>query len=624
MKYRVLQLSLLIFICSNAIAQHINLYPTNWYIGMQWNKVQVILRSDKPISKNVTIQLNYPGVALQKIHHFENEKYRALDLIISPTAKPGTVIITINTDNGKKLQLNWELKNKRPGIGTNFAQGVTAKDLVYLVMPDRFSNGDPSNDKFSSYRDTLVNRKDPIKRHGGDLQGIINHLDYFKELGVTALWLTPVLENDMPLEAEQAGEMAGYHGYWFTEHYAIDKRFGGEKAYKKLVEAAHASGIKIIQDAVYNHVGNEHWFYKDAPAKDWINQWDKYTNTNHREEVIFANNGTEADKKVMLDGWFVPHLPDVNQRNPFVANFLVQHAIWCMEEFGIDGWRIDTYKYCDEDFLNRINKALEKEYPTVSMFGEVTSNTVTGSAYFTKNNFSKGFKHNAQGVTDFPLNYAMMDAVNNKPGWTDGVNKLYMTLAQDVLYNAPEKNCIFFDNHDMERLVSKIGEDFGKYKMAMDLLYTLRGIPQLYYGTEIWMKNFKDPNDGMVRLDFSGGFAGDAENKFTAAGRNSREQEAFSYVKNLGNFRKNISALHTGKLIQYFPKDGLYVYFRTDAKNTIMCVFNTGEKEKTINLSDYNALTKGFSGAVDIQTNKRFTSAFNLSPLTSLVLHLQK
>jgi neopullulanase len=604
-------------------AQNIKLYPTNWYTGMKWNNVQIILRSDKAISSNATIQISYPGVSLKKVHLFENKKYRAFDLVVSATAKSGNVVIVIN-DNGTTTKLNWQLKTKRAGIGSNFAQGVTAKDLIYLIMPDRFSNGDPTNDKFLSYRDTVVHRKDPIKRHGGDLQGVANHMDYFKELGVTAIWLTPVLENDMPLEAEQAGNMAGYHGYWFTDHYAIDKRLGGTAAYKKMVDVAHANGIKVMQDAVYNHVGIEHWFYKDPPAKDWINQWNSYTNTNHREEAIFGNNGTNADKKMMLDGWFVPHLPDVNQRNPFVANFLIQHAIWCMEEFGIDGWRVDTYKYCDEPFLNGINTALEKEYPTVTIFGEATSNTVAGSAYFTNNKFSKGFKHNAQGVTDFPLSYAMMEAVNNNFGWTDGVNKLYMTLAQDILYDAPEKNCIFFDNHDMERLVSKVGEDMNKYKMAMNLLYTLRGIPQLYYGTEIWMKNFKDPNDGMVRLDFPGGFTGDETNKFTAAGRDAKEQEAFNYVKNLGNFRKNISALHGGKLVQYLPKDGVYLYFRTDAANTVMCVFNTSGKEKKVDFNDYQELTKGFTSAINIQDNKLVTSSFTMPAKTSIVLHLQK
>ncbi|OYW81023.1 MAG: alpha-amylase, partial [Sphingobacteriia bacterium 32-37-4] len=294
---------------------NIELYPTNWFVGMKWNKVQLIVRNTTTDFSNAKLSVNYAGVQLIKVHSFENKKYVALDLLISPTAKPGKVKIQI-ADSDSVASIAWELKPRRIGMGKTYAQGVSAKDFIYLLMPDRFSNGDPSNDQIAGYTDKVVNRKDPIKRHGGDLQGVTNNLDYLNDLGVTAIWMTPVLENDMPLQSEQAGMMAGYHGYWFTNHYAIDKRLGGENAYKKLIDAAHAKGIKIIQDAVYNHVGNEHWIYKDAPAKDWINHWPTYTNTNHRDEAIFDAMGNAADKKVMLDGWFVPHLPDINQRNP--------------------------------------------------------------------------------------------------------------------------------------------------------------------------------------------------------------------------------------------------------------------------------------------------------------------
>ena len=611
---------LLLFMAVNA--QYASLYPSGWFIGMKWNKVQVIVKGEYNGFNKEKVRVTYPGVQLQKVYQFENGKYLALDLLITDQAKPGLVNIEF-IQNNKVHAVQWPLKVRRSGSGKEFAQGVTAKDFIYLIMPDRFSNGDRSNDQVAGYRDTVLNRKNPIVRHGGDLQGIINHLDYFKELGVTALWLTPVLENDMPLQLEQVGKMAGYHGYWFTNHYAVDKRMGGDAAYKKLVDAAHAKGIKIIQDAVYNHVGIEHWFYKDAPSKDWINQWKNYTNTNHRDEAIFDPNGNTADKKIMLDGWFVPNLPDVNQRNPFVANFLIQHALWSVEEYGIDGWRVDTYKYCDEAFLNRVNAALEKEYPLITIFGEAVANTVVGSAYYTQNTMRAAFKHNLPGTTDFPLSYALTDALNNLFGWTDGVNKLYMTLAQDLLYKAPEKNCIFFDNHDMERFVSVIGEDMGKYKMGMNLLFTLRGIPQLYYGTEVWMKNFKNPNDGMVRLDFPGGFDGDPENKFIASGRNSTEQEAFEYVKKLANFRKNNKALQTGKLMQWLPQNGLYVYFRYDKEQTIMCIFNTADTENKISLSNYAERTANVKTATNILNNQQVGNEFTVGAKTSLVLLLQ-
>jgi len=605
-----------------SFSQYATLYPSSWFVGMKWNKVQVIVKGEYDGFKTEQIKVTYPGVQLQKTHSFENGKYVALDLLISASAKPGDVLIEFIKDH-KAHAVYWPLKARRKGMGKTFAQGVTNKDFVYLLMPDRFSNGDITNDRWNAYKDTNVNRTTPIKRHGGDLQGIINHLDYFNELGVTALWLTPVLENDMPLEGEQAGMVAGYHGYWFTNHYAVDKRFGGDEAYKKLVNAAHAKGIKIVQDAVYNHVGIEHWMYKDAPSKDWINQWNQYTSSNHREEALMSMYASEADKKVMLDGWFVPHLPDVNQRNPFVANYLIQHALWTVEEFGIDGWRVDTYKYCDEAFLNKVNAALEKDFPTITIVGEAVSNTVAGSAYFTKNTFNPPFQHNLQSNLDFPLSYSMMDAINKPFAWTEGVNKLYMTLAQDLLYKAPEKNWIFLDNHDMERFVSVIGEDMNKYKMGMSLLFTLRGTPQLYYGTEIWMKNFKDPNDGMVRLDFPGGFPGDSQNKFVASGRTENENIAFDYVKKLANFRKLHPALQNGKMMQYLPKDGLYVYFRYDEKETVMCILNTSSKAKEINLNDYLERTKKFTSATNILTGKNVGNKFSVDTKETLVLLLE-
>lgn len=602
---------------------NIELYPTSWFVGMKWNKVQLIVRNTTTDFSNAKLSVKYAGVQLIKVHAFENKKYVALDLVISPTAKPGKVKIKI-ADSDSATSIAWELKPRRTGMGKTFAKGVTAKDFIYLLMPDRFSNGNPSNDVVSGYKDNLVNRKDPIKRHGGDLEGVANNLDYLQDLGVTAIWMTPVLENDMPLQSEQAGMMAGYHGYWFTNHYAIDKRLGGENAYKKLIDAAHAKGIKIIQDAVYNHVGNEHWMYKDAPAKDWINQWPAYTNTNHRDEAIFDPMGNASDKKVMLDGWFVPHLPDINQRNPFVANFLIQHALWTVEEFGIDGWRVDTYKYCDEQFLNNVNTALEKDFPTISIFGEAVANTVAGSAYFTKNNMQTTFKHNAPGTTDFPLSYAMMDAINKPFGWTEGVNKLYMTLSQDLLYQAPEKNCIFLDNHDMERFVSMIGSDMNKYKMGMNLLFTLRGIPQLYYGTELWMKNFKDPNDGMVRLDFPGGFPNDEKDKRMASGRDQTENTAFNYVKTLANFRKTNTALQTGKMMQWLPNDGLYVYFRYDQGSTVMVLMNTSNKTKSVSLANYGERTNGFNGFKDVVTGVIGANQIDLVPMESRVVLLTK
>jgi glycosidase len=614
--------TVLLFVISST-AQDVTMYPTHWFAGMNTNRVQLILKSDDSQFSKSAIRVQYPGVSLLRTHRFSNGKYLALDLSVSQSAQPGSVSIITTIDNKSKTY-TWALKKRRDGRGTRFAQGVTSKDFIYLIMPDRFSNGDPSNDKFAGMHDVSSDRKDVLLRHGGDLKGVQNHINYLKELGVTSLWMTPVIENNMPLNKEAAGMMSGYHGYWFTDHYKVDARLGGNNSYKELSDALHANGMKLIQDAVYNHIGSHHWMALDPPSPDWVNRWDTYTGSNHRDEALFGRYASEKDKKRMLDGWFVPHLPDINQRNPFVANFLIQHAIWSTEEFGVDGWRVDTYKYCDEPFLNRINDALLKEYPKLTIFGEAWTNTVTGSAYFTRNNMAVPFKHNAEGVTDFPLNSAIMAALNQPFGWTEGVNKLYMTLAQDILYKEPKNNCIFLDNHDMDRFLSVVNEDMNRYKQGIALLLTVRGIPQLYYGTEILMKNFKNPSDAMVRLDFPGGFEGDAQNKFTAQGRTAAEQQAFEYVKSIAQYRKKSTALTTGKTMQFLPVDGLYVYFRYDDQQTVMCVINTSSSVKKLSLADFSERTNGFSKGKDIISGTEVGGSFEVAAHGTMIIELSK
>ena len=589
---------------------------------MKWNKVQVMIHGDGIAGNDISMA--YPGVKLDKVNKVENANYVFLDLVIAPTAKPGIIKIKINKKS-KPFSIDFEIKAKRKGQGKDFAQGVNSKDFIYLLMPDRFSNGDTSSDRFTDMRDTTLDRSSSLIRHGGDIKGITNHLDYFKELGVTTLWLTPVVQNDMPQEKEPGGLLSGYHGYWITEHYKVDKRLGGSEAYKNLVEAAHKKGLKIIQDAVYNHVGEYHWFVLDPPMKDWLNNWPAYQGTHHREEVFIDPYAAAIDKKIMTDGWFVPHLPDLNLANPYMANYIIQNTIWATEEFGIDGWRVDTYKYNDEKFLIKINNALAAEFPALTGFGEVTSNSVAASAYFAKNNIITPIKQNILGVTDFPVSNALLAAMNEPFGWTTGLNKLYSTLAQDVLYKDPKNNCIFLDNHDMDRVFSVIGEDYNKLKMGITWLLTVRGIPQLYYGTEILMKNFKNPSDGMVRLDFPGGWEGDKENKFMVSGRTSKENEAFNYIKTLADYRKKSSALTTGKTMQYIPSDGLYVYFRYDKNQTVMVVSNTNEKSVDVKTLRFTERMNGFSKMKNIITREvQDCKAFSIGAKSCSVYELMK
>jgi glycosidase len=594
MKFLLIYLSVILF---NPVSAQdtIKVYPTHWWVGMKSKSLQLLIHAPGISLGNPKVTISYPGVSVISFKKFTNTDYLALDLNIATTARAGNCNINIgNTVVGSRYTINYQLKTKNPQDGRTRIQGITSSDFVYLIMPDRFSNGDTSNDRIPGYKDQTQNRNEIFHRHGGDLKGVQNRLDYLQDLGVTAIWLNPVLENDMPERSE--------HGYAFTDHYQVDKRLGGNIAYHELVNAIHTKGMKIIQDAVYNHVGKEHHLFRSLPDSSWFHWWPDYTNTTYKDQVLMDPYASTADQKRMSDGWFVPSMPDLNQKNPFVANFLIQHAIWSTEEFGLDGWRIDTYAYNDLDFMNRCNKALLDEFPKLHMFGETWVHGVVNQAYFTKNKFDIPFKSNLPGVTDFQLNlYGILPATTQAFGWTEGVNRLYQTMANDFVYANPLNNVIFLDNHDVSRFYSVVNEDFNKLKIGIAWLLTFRGIPQLYYGTEILMKNFANP-DGLVRLDFPGGWPGDQQNKFKPEGRTDQENEIYNYTRSMANFRKSSSALKTGKTMQYVPEDGVYVYFRYDATQTVMCILNTNDREMPLNGNRFLERTANFTKGKDVIT----------------------
>jgi neopullulanase len=592
----------------------VEVYPSNWWVGMKHNQLQLMLRQPG-IAANEGVTVEGPGVSLKKLTKPENPNYLFLDIAISPAAKPGKFKITIRR-KGKPVVILYELKARRSGKGKTFAQGVTSSDFIYLAMPDRFSNGDPSNDRVPGMRDQSLNRDSMYHRHGGDIQGIINHLGYLQDMGVTALWLTPVLENDMPNRTE--------HGYAITNHYKVDTRLGGEKAYQQLIDELHKRGMKIIQDAVYNHIGLYHFTVQDPPMKDWLHQWDAFTQTNYKDQVLMDPYASAKERKIMSDGWFTREMPDVNHSNPFAAQYLIQHALWSVETFALDGWRIDTYIYNDLDFMNRCNKELMDEYPAITLFGETMVHSTANQAFFAENNINNGYKSNLPAVTDFQtLFYGISPALNEAFGWTAGVNKLYQTLCNDYLYKDANRNVIFLDNHDVTRFFTVVNEDTGKLKMGIAWLLTCRGIPQLYYGTEVLLKGASNP-DGLLRGDFPGGWAEDTQNKFTPQGRNEKEEGVFDWTKRIANFRKTSSAIKTGKMMQYLPKDGLYVYFRYDAKQTVMCVMNTADKEMTVNFADYSERTKGFTKGVDIVSGNSIGADSKIAAKTMMVLELKR
>ncbi|MBS4042424.1 MAG: cyclomaltodextrinase C-terminal domain-containing protein [Chitinophagaceae bacterium] len=597
----------------------LNVFPTNWWVGMKHNKIQLLVQREEgnQFPDKIISSTNYAGVSILKTTLQENKRYATIDIVIAATAKVGIASFTISAPQSKeKINFNFELKKKREGRGTAFAQGVNSKDFIYLLMPERFSNGDKSNDIVDRMLDQTLDRDSIYLRHGGDLQGVINHVDYLKNLGVTTLWMTPVIENNQPNRTE--------HGYAFTNHYSIDPRLGGAEAYKRLSDELHKNGMKLIQDAVYNHVGHKHILFTDPPAKSWWHQWDKFTKTSYKDQPLFDPYASKADFKISQDGWFTEQMPDWNHANHDVEKFLIQHAIWSVEEFGVDGWRIDTYVYNDLHFMNRCNQALMNEYPKMTMFGETWLHGVPSQAYFVENNINAPFKSNLQAATDFQtLFYGINPALNEKFGWTEGVNKLYNTLAFDYLYKDPTRNVIFLDNHDLPRSFTNFGEDFAKMKMAFSWLLTCRGIPQMYYGAEVLMKGGTNP-DGWVRLDFPGGWEGDFKNAFTGENLNPEEQNMQDHIKTLANYRKNSSALQTGKMMQYVPKDGLYVYFRYDNKQTIMCIMNTSEEDKQIKFGDYAERTKNIKIAKDILSGNIIEDNFAIPAKTMWVLELGK
>jgi len=599
----------------NAAEINIQAYPSNWFVQMKQHKVQVLLRSGNADFSKATIQVHYPGVQLLALHHFENGHYLAVDLDISSFAKPGNVNFII-ANMGQKTNLSWTLLKRRAGNGTAFAQGVNQSDLIYFLMPDRFSNGDNENDRIVGLKDQSLDRDSIFLRHGGDLKGVMNHLDYIKKLGATSLWMTPVIENDMPNRTE--------HGYAATNHYTIEKRLGGAAAYLALSDSLHKHGMKLIQDIVYNHVGRFHFLVQDPPSNDWVHQWPKFTEPSHKEQVIFDPYKSETELKKMSDGWFTTEMPDLNQSNPYLANFLIQNAIWYVETFGVDAFRIDTYKYNDLAFMNRLNKSLTNEYPKITSFGESWVHGVAAQAYFVENHMDIPFKSNLYGGQDFQtLFYGILPALNEKFGWTEGVTKLYTTLSNDFLYKDPTRNVIFLDNHDMTRIFSSLGESVPKTKMALAWLLTCRGIPQIYYGTEVLMKGISNP-DGWVRLDLPGGWVADKKNVFTEEGLTADEKEVLHYTQLLGNYRKNASAIKTGIMMQFIPVDGLYVYFRYDHNQTVMCVMNTDIKERVINLSNYQERTIGFTGGRDIVTGNKMGGQFSIPAMTMQVIELTK
>ena len=564
--------------------------PEFWWAGMNETSLQLMVNGEGIVE--AVPYINYPGVSVDSIVKADSPNYMFIYLNVSREAKPGKFDIVFK--NGKKrVKYEYQLKERTKQTFKPF----DASDLLYLIMPDRFADGDTTNNNIKGLNNpVIVDRKDPNGRHGGDLKGIQDHLDYIDELGVTAIWLTPVLENDM-----QGGS---YHGYATTNYYKVDPRFGTNEDYKTLINAAHDKGIKVVMDMIFNHCGVDHKWLKDLPMKDWLNNPNCELLTNFSLSTVNDPYASDFDYDRTVNGWFVPVMPDLNQKNPHMMKYLIQNSIWWIEEAQIDGIRMDTYPYADMFAMADWLAAVEKEYPGYNIVGECWYGNAGGTAYWQKNSrINRDGETNLKTVMDFPTMIMSDDFFNgDTQQYNQGMRLLYDRLAQDYLYEDPQKVLVFLENHDSDRFLKKLPENLGSWKQAMTFLLTSRGIPQMYYGQELLMYGTKEGSDGYVRKDVKGGFPGDTVSEFTAEGRTELQNEAFDFFKKVANWRRGNDRIAKGKLKHFIPENGMYVYQRSYNGKDCVVIMNGCDNELTIDMRRYQEVLPEGSVRKDVIT----------------------
>lgn len=567
--------------------------PAFWWVGMKEPRLQLLIHQNDIGATEP--QVTYAGVKLTKVTRVKSPNYLFLDLTIAATTKAGSFPITFRKDGKTVATYSYELKNREPNSANR--QGFTSADAMYLVTPDRFANANPANDNVAGMVD-LLDRTGKDKRHGGDIQGIIEHLDYIQQLGFSALWICPLQENNQ--------NMGSYHGYAMTDLYKIDARFGSNEEYRKLSKEAQKKGIKLVIDLVPNHCGSEHWWMKDLPTDDWVNFQGNPKITHHARESIQDPHASEYDKELHASGWFVPSMSDLNQRNPLMANYLIQNTIWWIEYADLHGIRVDTYPYSDKDFMSRWSQRIMREYPRFSMVGEEWSVNPSIVAFWQKGNKNtNGYVSEMSSMFDFPLQNALTEALNEDDRiYNRGLVKIYQTLSQDFLYAAPNDLVIMPDNHDMSRFYTQIHENFALWKMGISFLLTTRGTPQIYYGTEVLMTNPKSDSHDEIRGEMPGGWADHTVSAFTEKGLTPQQLEAKQFMTKMLQWRKTNAAVQTGKLKHFTARDGLYVYFRYNDAQKVMVVVNKNKEPLKLDLGKYSELLKGASTAKNILTGE--------------------
>jgi glycosidase len=586
-----------------------HLEPPFWWTGMKHQKLQLMVHGKRIADLDPV--LDYPGVRIDAVTRVANRNYLFIDLTIGDRAAPGKFDITFR-NAGKDIKYNYQLMARDAGSAQR--AGFNSTDAIYQVMPDRFANGTPANDNMPAMADK-ADRRSGAARHGGDIQGIVDHLDYIAAMGFTQLWPTPLVENDMPTYS--------YHGYAATDHYQIDARYGSNADFRRLSAEARKKGIGVIQDVVLSHIGLGHWWMKDMPMPDWTNHGGKFVPTAHHRVAVQDKYGSEADRQNFTTGWFTAEMPDLNQTNPLVANYLIQNNIWWIEYARLSGLRIDTYGYSDGAFLTEYTHRIMAEYPNLNMVGEEWHKSPAVVSHWQRGKLNAdGYTSSLPSLMDFPMMYAMRTALTDQEA---GFNEAYETLSLDYLYPDPANLVLFEGNHDVARLFSVVGEDVGLYQMDLVYTMTMPRIPQFYYGTEVLMTSTaKGRDDASYRHDFPGGWTGDKVNAFTGAGLTQKQRDAQAFVSKLVNWRKTQPVIHHGKTMQFGPENDTWVYFRYDDTKRVMVAFNKNAKPASLPTARFQEMLKGAKSGVDVLTGKTFdlSDSLVLPARSALILEI--
>jgi len=583
--------------------------PSFWWSGMAETELQLMVSGDQ--IADYTPSVTSENIAIKEVVTLPNHNYLLIYLDLTD-AVPETFDL-IFTNGKKKITVPYELKKRNPERLT--IESFSSADVLYLIMPDRFANGDPTNDQIPMRNSYKVERNDPNARHGGDLKGISDRLGYLSDLGVTAIWLNPVLENDM--------EGGSYHGYATTDYYKVDPRLGSNEEYLQLIEEAHGKGMKVVMDMIFNHCGSDHPWLNEVPSPDWFNNLEEYVQTSHMKEMYFDPYASEYDKKKMTDGWFVPTMPDLNQRNRHVAKYLIQNSIWWIEYAGVDGIRQDTYPYADYDMMVEWIKAVEKEYPGYNIVGEAWLNNPIGTSFWQRNSPLNPRNTRLKTVMDFRFMGLSHSAFfEETTEWNGGLHGIYDHMTYDFIYPDIFNVLRFLDNHDTDRFLKEYPSDLSGWKQAVTFLLTMPGTPQLYYGTELLMHGNKSRSDGDIRRDVPGGWPGDKVNQFTREGRDAIRNEAFDFLSKLLHWRQGNETIAHGGMKHYVLQKGVYVYERYLGDENLLVFMNGTSKEVTINLDRYAESIQEWSSATDFLTGKTIPlgETLTLSPKEVLLL----